>query len=349
MPARLRERDLRALLQLVGDAHDADDLPEFRATVLAGLPRLVDADFISYNEIVPDEGVAISYVAPDLPEKYFEIFARYAHQNPLVRLHSETRDGRPYRFSDLITRRELHALELYKEFYGHFGIECQMALVLPSPPGKTIGVALSRGLPDFSERDRELLNVARPHLVQAYRNAKNRERLLALLEAVRRGADEASQSLAVVDPEGRIAFMTSRAQRDLSGLAGRDVRVEDPLPEHLAGWAGSPPDAVPLVLDGDRPLTVRRLPGRGDEPQVLFFHPGPPALTVAGLHALGLTPREADVLHGIVLGRSNARIAETLAISPRTVHKHVEHIFAKLGVTSRVEAVATVWAAFDDT
>ena len=349
MPSRLRERDLRALLQLVGEAHDADDLPEYRSTVLHGLPRLVATDYISYNEVDPGQGVVSVVLPDDLPEKYYEVFARLAHQNPLIDQHTRTRDGRPYRFSDVVSRRELHRLDLYQQFYGEIGIECQIAIALPSRPGTTIGIALSRGRPDFSERDREVLNLARPHLVQAYRKAKNRERLLEILAAVRRGLDDGSQSLAVVDPDRRIAFLTARAQRDRASLAGHDLDVEDRLPEAVDTWVATSPAPVPLVLDGGRPLTIRRLPGKPDEPQVLFFQPGMPALSVSGLHALGLTPREADVLHGIVLGRSNAGIAQSLGISPRTVHKHVEHIFGKLGVSSRVEAVATVWAAFDDT
>lgn len=350
MPPRLRERDFRALLQLVGEAHDADDLPEFRSTVLAGLPRLVPADYIAYNEVIPQESVEVAEVVPELDARFYPLFSRLAHQNPLIAWHAKTRDGRSYRFSDLVSRRELHELEIYKEVYGPLGIESQVAIVLPSPVGKTIGIALSRGLPDFSDRDREILNLARPHLVQAYRKARNRERLLGVLDAVRRGLDDGGQSMAVVDADRYVMFATERAQRDFAALGGNGaaLKIDDLLPAALDGWLASSPDSVPFVLDGQRPLTVRRLPGRSGEPQVLFFQPGPPALSASGLHALGLTPREADVLHGIVLGKSNAAIAETLEISPRTVHKHVEHIFAKLGVTSRVEAVATVWAAFDD-
>lgn len=62
-------------------------------------------------------------------------------------------------------------------------------------------------------------------------------------------------------------------------------------------------------------------------------------------HAIGtdgtsLTPREADVLRLLVLGRSNPEIGDLLFISPRTVQTHVTHILAKLDVTSRTEAAA---------
>jgi DNA-binding NarL/FixJ family response regulator len=54
----------------------------------------------------------------------------------------------------------------------------------------------------------------------------------------------------------------------------------------------------------------------------------------------GLSLRELEVLRLLVAGRSNAEIAERLFISRRTVTTHVSHIFAKLGVATRAEAIA---------
>ena len=51
-----------------------------------------------------------------------------------------------------------------------------------------------------------------------------------------------------------------------------------------------------------------------------------------------LTEQERAVLALLSLGQRNARIADELSISIRTVHNHVYHIFQKLGVSSRIEA-----------
>jgi DNA-binding CsgD family transcriptional regulator len=56
--------------------------------------------------------------------------------------------------------------------------------------------------------------------------------------------------------------------------------------------------------------------------------------------AFDLTPREADVLALLVQGKSNAMIAKTLFIAPGTVRKHLERVYAKLGVANRTEAAA---------
>ena len=54
----------------------------------------------------------------------------------------------------------------------------------------------------------------------------------------------------------------------------------------------------------------------------------------------GLTGREAEILRLVAAGRTNTAIARTLEVSPRTVAKHLEHIYRKLGVTSRAAAVS---------
>lgn len=56
-------------------------------------------------------------------------------------------------------------------------------------------------------------------------------------------------------------------------------------------------------------------------------------------HAPVLTPREREVLDLLARGLANHEIAEQLVISPKTVGTHVEHIYGKLGVRSRVEAL----------
>ncbi|MCO5121994.1 MAG: DNA-binding response regulator [Burkholderiaceae bacterium] len=64
----------------------------------------------------------------------------------------------------------------------------------------------------------------------------------------------------------------------------------------------------------------------------------PPPAALARLS--GLTPREIDVIEWVAKGKTNRDIAEILDMSPRTVNKHLEHIYAKLGVETRTAAVA---------
>jgi DNA-binding CsgD family transcriptional regulator len=56
--------------------------------------------------------------------------------------------------------------------------------------------------------------------------------------------------------------------------------------------------------------------------------------------AFGLTRRETEVLSWVAQGKSNFDIATILGASPRTVQKHLERIFQKLGVETRTAAAA---------
>ncbi|WP_308258910.1 helix-turn-helix transcriptional regulator [Pseudonocardia sp. H11422] len=56
----------------------------------------------------------------------------------------------------------------------------------------------------------------------------------------------------------------------------------------------------------------------------------------------GLTARERQVLDLVGAGRTNSAIAHELGISPRTVAKHLEHVYRKLGVANRA---AAAWVA----
>jgi DNA-binding NarL/FixJ family response regulator len=60
--------------------------------------------------------------------------------------------------------------------------------------------------------------------------------------------------------------------------------------------------------------------------------------------AFKLTAREAEVLYWVVKGKTNRDIGDILDLSPRTVHKHLEHVFAKLGVETRTAAAAMALA-----
>ncbi|MET0349853.1 MAG: helix-turn-helix transcriptional regulator, partial [Rhizobacter sp.] len=67
------------------------------------------------------------------------------------------------------------------------------------------------------------------------------------------------------------------------------------------------------------------------------------AAGVAAASRLGtasLTPRETEVLSWVAKGKTNRDVGEILGMSPRTVNKHLEHVFEKLGVETRAAAAA---------
>lgn len=67
-------------------------------------------------------------------------------------------------------------------------------------------------------------------------------------------------------------------------------------------------------------------------------------VTPESLASLGLSRREAEVLACVADGKTNAEVALLLHITVRTVKKHLERIFDKLGVHTRTAAVAAAYA-----
>lgn len=172
MLTQLSTHDVLAVLEFVGDVHHAETLDDFRAALLPAVRHLVPCDWVSYNEVDADGTVHAALVQPGADPRLHAAWSRYALQNPIVAHYQQTRDGRAYRLSDFLTRDELHSLELYRYVYAPMGVEYQVAVALPSAPDITIGVALSRGDRDFTDRDRGVLDLARPHVIQAWRNAR---------------------------------------------------------------------------------------------------------------------------------------------------------------------------------
>ena len=73
-------------------------------------------------------------------------------------------------------------------------------------------------------------------------------------------------------------------------------------------------------------------------PDVAAIEPAAPTKDSAAVH--GLSPREKEVLRLVATGQSNRQIATALVLSEHTVARHLQNIFAKLGVSSRTAASA---------
>jgi len=200
---RLSAKDLRTVLEVARDLGATDEADGFRASLLTQLKRLVPYDIASWNVVSPGSREAqISAVDPEdcREDGDEELLGSLLHQNPLV---SATTPGRVLKFSDLISLRELHRTDVYDLVYGPRGVEHQMA-VLPAPPASVIGVALNRRRPDFSERDRRVLEVTQPLIFQAYERTAAITLLSGMLSAFQSAAEAAAQAIIVLHPNGSI-------------------------------------------------------------------------------------------------------------------------------------------------
>jgi len=333
--------DTQLLLDLVGEAYAFEDLAEYREGILEAITRVVPCDRVGYNEITPDESFAIT--VPEFDQRLMPAFAALIYQNPLIQRAERTRDGRPYRISDVVDQKTFHSLELYQQFYRPLGIEWQVAFTLPSRAPLIVGIALTRTHEDFTKREVQLLGLARPHLMQAYRNAELWGARKAMLAALEQGLDTLGQHIVVLDHHGRIEFATDGAR----WLLGDRHGLADEIRTWIAEHQDRRPGAEPLILDiAGNAVLVRLLPNkRSDRREVLLLENGTGQLSVIALRSLGLTQREAETLHAVALGQSPSQAAQRTGIATRTVEKHLQHVYDKLGVRGLSQATATAWAA----
>ncbi len=95
-------------------------------------------------------------------------------------------------------------------------------------------------------------------------------------------------------------------------------------------------------------VTVSQILYEGRPLRLIVLQPLTPAFRPAPeLDKVNLTPRQQEVLYHLAAGLSNPQIAETLGISLTTVKRHNQEIFAKLQVTTRVEAAVWAWQKLD--
>jgi len=163
-------------------------------------------------------------------------------------------------------------------------------------------------------------------------------------ESARTALDVAGRSLLAVDAaSGGLLWRTPQAADLLAGADEGSGTLAGPLAALLATMTTQPPEAgaAPvIVMLEDRRLEVAYLGSTGKE---VYFRLNE---SVQGREAdilksaLQLTQREAEVLLWIAHGKPNRDISEILNISPRTVNKHLEQVFAKLGVENRAAAAA---------
>ena len=156
----------------------------------------------------------------------------------------------------------------------------------------------------------------------------------------REAVDVGGMGVLVVDTRGRLAWRSPQAQRWLAEFfqGSDDAACTEWL--QLEGDADAAVELERVAPDG-RALLARRLGAVGlGETMWLLRLRDAGETAPSRLATASLTPRETEVLSWIAKGKTNRDVAEILGMSPRTVNKHLEHVFEKLGVETRAAAAA---------
>lgn len=203
---------------------------------------------------------------------------------------------------------------------------------------------------EWTERDRSLLNLFQPHLIQAYHRVMHCQRQQRQIELLQDRLDRTGTIF--LDATGKAQSIPTQAQEWLRHYFP-GVQSPRRLPETLQGWVNHQlaqlqrldpyPALLPLrIQQDDRQLIIRLTIDQPGESYLLLLGEEALLSPLKSLELMGVSRREAEVLLGIVQGQDNPAIAQTLSISEGTVRKHVENIYRKLNVQSRSEAIAQV-------
>lgn len=212
-----------------------------------------------------------------------------------------------------------------------------------NPAWAEIPVIFMTSLEEPEHKVRAFEHGAVDYITKPFAEQEVLARVRAHLEISRLRRSLADELALRLDAENQLARSLDRAVvvADASGLMVFASRLaEDLLHRHCADYVGQHLPASLSAPGGG--LMVRRFeePGRTDL-NLLILEERIPSANPKVLMALGLTPREAEVLFWIAQGKSNPDIATILGTGVRTIHKHVENIFRKLGCETRAAAALT--------
>jgi len=339
--------DVERLVAAADSLASLGSLEELRHRAVDIVTELVEATLVAWNEVDLD-GQQIAAVISPPPDQFTAqeratmdaAFIEHVADHPVIVHYRRTRDGRPYAISDFLSAAAFHQTGIYRHFYRHLGAEDQLSFVLPDP-SLIIGIALNRARRGFSARDRQVCNLLRPHLVQAYRSVEAATRMKRMTSTFQLAAAERGLGFIRVDDEGQPYETSLSAHSILHRFF--DLHSTSSLPDEISQWLArdrgrnSPAELVLYRSDGRR-LIVHRAPAPSGDLLLLSEQPKRPLDT----RKLGLTTREAEVLALVREGLATKRIASAIGISPRTVDKHIQHALDKLGVRTRMQAIALI-------
>ena len=168
-----------------------------------------------------------------------------------------------------------------------------------------------------------------------------------MTQSARAALDVSGRYLLAVNVQGKILWATPQAQKLLSETLNPGTDDELVLPELKLLWleqaqkGKAASRAAMAPFPGNEQLRLHYMGTLGPNEFLLRLAKDSGGETPAEFYSeLGLTTREGEVLSWLSKGKTNRDIAQILGLSPRTVDKHLEQIYSKLGVENRTAAAA---------
>ena len=326
------------------------DSVELRVNVLHELAAVVPMEGAFFPTADPATLLYTSAVRVDMPNGVTPQFLdNEFRQMDVNKFRSLAAAPTPVATLDAATAGDRSSSARWREIMDPIGLGDELRIVFRAG-SSTWGFAClhrARTGPSFSDDDLALVEAIAPHVGEALRRSVMAER------AVRDAAAD-GPGVVMLAPDLTVVASTAAGERWLDELAA----TEQPRPRGLPVAVLAVVQALDDLARTDRAprLAVRAASGRwlvlhashmtsGDRSQLAVVIEPASRAELEPIVATGyqLTAREADILALVLRGLPTKAIAASLRISAHTVNDHIKAIFAKTGVASRGELMATVF------
>ena len=365
------ERDFADVLDFVRDLYDQRGLKDFADRTMGSLLRIIPADRIIYGDFDIERQAASLSMQPTVVKDQdgtvdgavngaLSGLERDFGTHPLYRYYLQTGDECAHKMSRVMTKTQFQRYGRNDDFARQLGAKFQMGIFFAAGPAVVTVILLTRGQRDFSDRECAMLSMLYPHLVQAFHNTASLNRFGRDMNELIELLEGPTSSVIVLAGNGRVKQWTEQARAWIVQYCQTPFPAEEnQLPDCFADWyrrqlslvaqdnpARSPRD--PLIVEKNgRELEVQLVPDHLRDEHLLLLNEKRRDSSWSSLAECGLTPRESEVLAWVAKGKTNAEVGTILHLSGRTVQKHLEHIYQKLGVETRTTATVRALKMLD--
>jgi DNA-binding CsgD family transcriptional regulator len=320
----VKSQQVSRVLDLADEMARATTREQLVRSTVEGVHRVIACDRVGWNEVDLASGRVVIELDEDwrTPWVLPTLIDHRALPLPFVTWYEQHRVLGTVTLADLVDRR-WRSSTTYNELYRPMRTEHQLGAALLGDDSYFCGLVLNRGSTSFTDDEVLALDLLRPTMQAAAHGLAQAERVDALLGAL--GGD-------AVLLETGLRGQAARVPETEAADRLRDIGLDPARPSGQA--------ALHELFDG--------IPQGGAVSYrgsllVRLSQPGSGSLVVAVQQSSGrpreLTPRQWEVLTHILAGVPSKTVAGRLGVSRRTVEKHLQDAYGRLGVGSRLEAL----------
>jgi len=324
------------------------------AELLGTLGRIVPAELITLSvcDLQAARRFVSTHPAGKLAASNLSTFDRLMDAHPLVRYHQRHPRARVRRLSDCIADPALRRTPLWADYYAPLGLGRAAFIPIEWEPDRLVGIVFNRGEPDFGDGETSLLETLRPTVAALYRQVRAAACLACACGMLHRAAADGRAAAVTLDARFGAIGASGQALAWLAEIA-RQLPPEPGavLPTPIRTWLRAQLSEFAAIQCNPQPttcieagegvrLSLQCLPAAGQANCTLLIERDD--RLPRGRFTQSLTARQLEILGWIAAGKTDDCIAQLLGLSRRTVGKHLQNMYRRLGVANRTGAVMRV-------